>query len=204
MAAADILGEIARRDVVLLGEQHDAADHHRWQLQTLAALYVLRPRMAIGFEFFPRGAQPVLDRWVAGELTLRQFLDQSEWDRVANVDPQLYAPLFEFARLNRISMIALNVERKLINLVAERGFDAVPRGSARASPARRRRFPPIANSCSRSSVSMAAAARRASRKWTARPRAVSSSHSRNGTWLPLKLRRGDETIELIVRFPAEP
>jgi hypothetical protein len=25
-----------------------------------------------------------------------------------------------------------------------------------------------------------------------------------GTWLPLKLRRGDETIELIVRFPAGP
>lgn len=128
MAAADILGEIARRDVVLLGEQHDAADDHRWQLQILAALHVLRPRMAIGFEFFPRSAQPVLDRWVAGELTLRQFLDQSEWDRVANVDPQLYVPLFEFARLNRISIIALNVERKLINAVAESGFDAVPQG----------------------------------------------------------------------------
>ncbi len=126
VAASELLADMARRDVVLLGEQHDAADHHRWQLQTLAVLHALRPRMAIGFEFFPRRLQPVLDRWVAGDLTLRQFLEQSEWDRVASVDPALYAPLFEFARMNRIPMVALNVEAALIDAVSDKGFEAVP------------------------------------------------------------------------------
>jgi membrane-associated protease RseP (regulator of RpoE activity) len=87
---------------------------------------VLRPDMVIGFESFPRRSQPVLDRWVAGELTERQLLEQTEWNRVWNFPAQLYLPLFHFARLNRIPMLALNVERTLTEAVRKTGWDAVP------------------------------------------------------------------------------
>lgn len=128
MAAAPdaLLDEIAKRDVVLLGELHEDADHHRWQLDTLAALHSRRPDMVIGFEMFPRRVQPVLDRWVAGDLTPEQLLAQTRWDEVWNVPAELYLPLFEFARLHRVPMVALNVERKLIQTVAAKGWDAVP------------------------------------------------------------------------------
>ena len=36
------LSEAASSEVVLLGEQHDQDDHHRWQLQVLAALHAQR------------------------------------------------------------------------------------------------------------------------------------------------------------------
>ena len=71
--ARELLADVASRDIVMLGEQHDDAGHHQWQLQTLAALHVLRPQMVIGFESFPRRVQPVLDRWIAGELTVKQL-----------------------------------------------------------------------------------------------------------------------------------
>jgi uncharacterized iron-regulated protein len=125
VAAGELLAELARRDVVLLGEQHDAADDHHWQLQTLAALQLLRPRMVIGFESFPRRVQPVLDRWVAGELTERQFLEQAEWAKVWNFPAELYLPMFRFARINRIPMLALNVNRELTQAIAQRGWDGV-------------------------------------------------------------------------------
>ncbi len=121
-----ILTAIAARDVVLLGEQHDDADHHRWQLQTLAALHAQRPDMVIGFEMFPRRAQGVLDRWVAGELTEAQFLEQAEWDEVWSMPAGLYLPLFQFARLNRVPMVALNVDRALTRSVSMRGWEAIP------------------------------------------------------------------------------
>ncbi len=137
--APQVLREIARRDVVLLGEQHDNADHHRWQLQTLAALHLLRPNMVIGFETFPRRVQPALDRWVAGEVGVKEFLALADWERVWSMPAALYLPLFEFARLNRIPMIALNVERKLTQAVTAKGWDAVPveqrEGLARPAPA---------------------------------------------------------------------
>ncbi|TAK83314.1 MAG: PDZ domain-containing protein [Betaproteobacteria bacterium] len=130
---------MARRDVVLLGESHVEADHHRWQLHTLAQLQAQRPQMVIGFETFPRRAQPVLDKWVAGELTEQQFLAEVEWDEVWNTPSELYMPLFEFARLHRVPMVALNVDKKLTEAVAAKGWDAVPErereGLTRPAPA---------------------------------------------------------------------
>jgi uncharacterized iron-regulated protein len=139
VTAAEIVTEMAKRDIVLLGEQHDEPDHHYWQLQTLAALHAVRPAMAIGFESFPRRVQPVLDSWIAGELTTRQFLQRVEWEKVWSFPPELYVPLFEFARVNRIPMIAINVERTLTKAVSDKGWDALPEaqkeGVSRPAPA---------------------------------------------------------------------
>ena len=117
--------------VVLLGETHVIADHHRWHLQTVAQLYAQNPNLVLGFETFPRRVQPVLDRWVAGELTEAEFLKQSEWDTVWRYDAQLYLPLFHFARLNHVPMVALNVDRALIGQVSQNGWDAVPEAQRR-------------------------------------------------------------------------
>jgi uncharacterized iron-regulated protein len=139
VAPGALVAEMARRDVVLLGEQHVEVDHHRWQLQTLAQLHALRPQMVIGFEAFPRRVQPALDKWVAGGLTVPQFLAETQWDEVWNTPAELYLPLFEFARLNRIPMVALNVEKKLAEAVAAKGWEAVPErereGVTRPAPA---------------------------------------------------------------------
>ncbi|HJV26807.1 MAG TPA: ChaN family lipoprotein [Aromatoleum sp.] len=124
--ALPLLQEMAKRDVVLLGEYHDEDDHHRWQAQVLAALHALRPNMVIGFEMFPRRVQPALDRWVAGELTLKEFLEQSEWGKVWNWPVEMYVPLFQFARINRIRMVALNVDESLNRAIVDKGWDAVP------------------------------------------------------------------------------
>jgi uncharacterized iron-regulated protein len=126
VANRDVIVRAAKNSVVLLGETHVNADHHRWQLQTLAALHAERPNMVIGFEMFPRRVQDVLDRWVAGELTEKEFLRVVEWGRVWNTDANLYLPLFHFARMNNIPMVALNIEARLRRLVAEKGFNGVP------------------------------------------------------------------------------
>ncbi|WP_295482824.1 ChaN family lipoprotein [Accumulibacter sp.] len=122
----EVVDALVGRDVILLGEQHDDADHHQWQLQVLAGLHARRPAMVIGFEMFPRRLQPVLDRWVAGELSVKEFLARSEWEEVWNQPPELYLPLFQFARLNRIPMLALNIDRQLTRKVAAAGWSAVP------------------------------------------------------------------------------
>jgi len=123
---AALVAALAQRDAVLLGEQHDDVDHHRWQLQMLAALHAQRPDMVIGFEMFPRRMQPVLDRWVAGALSEQQFLEQVEWEAVWSMPAEFYLPLFHFARLNRLPMRALNIEQSLTRAIATRGWDAVP------------------------------------------------------------------------------
>ena len=123
----DLFRDIAAKSaVVLLGESHTDVDDHRWQLQTLAALHGRGGNIVIGFEAFPRRLQAVLDDWVEGKLTEEAFLKASEWRHVWGYDAALYMPLFEFARLNRIPMVALNVERKLVSQVGRQGWEAVP------------------------------------------------------------------------------
>lgn len=128
LPAAALIDDMARRQAVLLGESHDSAEDHRWQLHTLAQLHARQPRLAIGLEMFPRRVQGALDAWVAGTLSEREFLERSEWDKVWGFDARDYLPLFHFARMHRLPMLALNVERELTDAVARQGWDAVPEG----------------------------------------------------------------------------
>ena len=121
-----LLKDLAEKRVVLLGEHHDDADHHRWQLQVITALHTQHPNMVIGMEMLPRRAQPVLDQWVAGQLTEADLLRQTDWARVWAFDPGLYLPILHFARLNRIPVIGVNVDRKLISMISEKGFASLP------------------------------------------------------------------------------
>ena len=126
IAASALYARAARQSVVLLGERHDSAEDHRWQLHMLAVLHAQRPDLVIALEMFPRRVQPVLDRWTRGELTEAEFLAASEWRTVWNFDPALYMPIFDFARMHRLPMVAANVDRALVSDVARRGLEAVP------------------------------------------------------------------------------
>ena len=120
------MARLSEKAVVLIGESHTSAADHRWQLYLLAALHGRRPGMTIGFESFPRSVQPALDRWVAGGSSTHRFLIDSRWAEVWGYDAALYMPLFHFARMNRLPMIALNVERSLVSRVGEEGWSAIP------------------------------------------------------------------------------
>ncbi len=122
----DALAALAERGVVLLGESHDEAEHHRWQLHTIAALFGRRPAMVLGFEMFPRRVQPALDRWSKGELDEAAFLSEVDWPRIWGFAAEFYLPLFHFARMHRLPMLALNVDRATNRRVAARGFAAAP------------------------------------------------------------------------------
>jgi len=122
----DVVATAAKAEIVLLGEAHDQADHHRWQLSVLAGLLAKTDSLVIGFEAFPRSVQPRLDTWIEGGWTGETFLDQVRWSEVWGFEPELYLPLFDFARLYRMPMVALNVERKLVSKVGQEGWAAVP------------------------------------------------------------------------------
>lgn len=126
VAAGDLFDRLARRPVLLLGERHDSAAHHRWQLATLQALQTRRPGLSLGLEMVPRRRQPVLDRWVAGELEERAFLEALDWPAIWGYDADLYLPILRFARDRRVPLLALNVERLLVRRVRAEGFAAVP------------------------------------------------------------------------------
>lgn len=121
-----LMRALAARRAVLLGETHDVAEIHRWQLQVATCLHLLEPRLAVGFEMFPRRLQGVLDAWVDGAYSTEEFLEACEWRTVWGFDPALYLPLFHFCRQQRVPMLALNCRRALVTEVGKLGWDAIP------------------------------------------------------------------------------
>ena len=125
MQVEQVFDRLAGSRIVLLGEAHTTLAHHRWQLYMLSALHSRQANLIVGFEMLPRRVQASLDAWSAGELTEAEFLEQSEWQKVWGYDAGLYLPLLDFARLNRLPAIALNVDRELVSQVSQQGWQAL-------------------------------------------------------------------------------
>jgi uncharacterized iron-regulated protein len=105
----------AEADVVFVGEQHDDPATHRVELALLTALHAKRPRAALSLEMFERDTQTALDAYLAGAMTEEVFLGHSRPWKNYSTD---YRPLVEFARTNRLPVIAANVPRRLSSKVA--------------------------------------------------------------------------------------
>jgi uncharacterized iron-regulated protein len=125
LAPRRLFDRLASKPIVLLGEVHDNRAHHRWQHYLLAALQSRNANMILGLEMLPRQAQPILDDWSQGKLDEASFLEQSKWKEVWGFDPGLYLPLLYFARMNRLPIIALNIDRQLVAKVGAEGWQAL-------------------------------------------------------------------------------
>lgn len=118
---ADILQAIAPAVVVYLAETHtDAADHVA-QMEIVAAL-AAQHEIAIALEMFQRPFQPVLEAYLAGELSEEQLIAQSEYETRWGYDWEFYAPILRYAKANQIPLIALNTPAEVTRKVAREGL----------------------------------------------------------------------------------
>lgn len=109
--------------IVLVGEHHNNAAHHRAQLKVIRTLHEAGRKVAVGLEMFRKDSQQDLDRWVNGQISEPKFkpIYLNNW----NFGWELYGPIFNYAKENRIPMVGLNVSRKITSQVAYKGFDSL-------------------------------------------------------------------------------
>ncbi len=73
-------------------------------------------------EYFQQPFQPQVDDYIAGRTTEKEFLRATEYYEGWGYDYRLYAPIFRFAREQRIPVRALNVPTALPSAVAKVGI----------------------------------------------------------------------------------
>ncbi|GFO54287.1 hypothetical protein GMSM_12940 [Geomonas sp. Red276] len=104
--------------VVYVGETHDNPASHRLQLLTLKGMELRHPgQTALGMEMFTRSQQPILDRWVAGELDEKTFVKTSKWYDNWRMDFDYYRDLLLFCRDKHIPVVGLNADKSLVQAV---------------------------------------------------------------------------------------
>ncbi len=120
--------------VLFVGETHDDAVGHALQQRLLAAVAARQP-VVLALEMFETDVQGVLDEYLAGVITERDFLAASRpWGTYATD----YRPLVEFARERGFPVVASNAPARYVRLVTREGLDAL----ARLAPEARATLPP--------------------------------------------------------------
>jgi aminopeptidase N len=125
LSFSEIMEQIAETKVVYVGEVHNRYEDHLLQLRVIRTLFAKNQNLAIGMEMFSREAQPFLDRYVAGELDEREFLKQSRYFSKWGFDYRLYREIINFARHNKLPIVALNQEKEIVSKVFKEGASAL-------------------------------------------------------------------------------
>jgi uncharacterized iron-regulated protein len=115
----------AGKKIVYVGESHDRFAHHTVELQVIKTLFRKNASIAIGMEMFQRPFQGALDDYVRGAINEREFLKKSEYFSRWGFDFNLYKPILDFARAEKIPVVALNLRRELADKVSREGMDAL-------------------------------------------------------------------------------
>lgn len=111
--------------VVLLGEEHTHLGQKLFQARILDALAARGVKLVLGMEFFERGDDEVLAKWVSGELAGDEFLLASGWYGRSGGNFGYSRPVLETARRHGIPVVGLNVPRTILRTVSMRGLDAL-------------------------------------------------------------------------------
>ena len=120
-----LIPELAKKQVVFIGEIHTRYDHHLTQLEIIRRLHAIHPDLVIGMESFQQPFQQYLDDYVNGELNEREMLRRTEYYVRWRYDYRLYAPILRYAREHDIPVIALNIPMELSRKVARSGLDSL-------------------------------------------------------------------------------
>jgi uncharacterized iron-regulated protein len=116
--------EAKKSDCILFGEYHDNPIIHWLQLELTNEIASMN--LVLGFEMFESDQQAVLDGYLRGKLTEKQFKDSCRvWP---NYDTD-YKPLVDLAKSKNLTCVATNVKRKYASLLFKKGraaLDSLP------------------------------------------------------------------------------
>jgi len=127
-----IVDAAGKFDVIFLGENHDDTIAHFLQAELFKKFQESnagKRNVALSLEMFDRDVQVVLEEYLKDLITEKKFLDDSRpWNNYKTD----YRPLVEFAKQNKLSVIAANAPRRYVNMVSRGGRETLDKLSPEA------------------------------------------------------------------------
>ena len=133
---AGVMERVAGKKIVYVGENHNQFSHHVMQSEIIKDLHRRGKKIAIGMEMFQRPFQKPLDDYIEGRIDEREFLKKSQYFKRWGFDYNLYRPILEFARSERIPVVALNMRQEIVDKVFQGGIDSLSEEEKALIPSR--------------------------------------------------------------------
>ena len=125
-AAEELPLNIISHKVIFVGEQHNIFNHHENQLELIKNYYEKNKKnTVIGLEMFERTVQDSIDQYLKGKLSEREFLEKSKYYKTWGFDYRYYRDIIQFAKKNKIPVIALNQNSDLVRKIARNGIESL-------------------------------------------------------------------------------
>lgn len=115
--------QIEKGSIVLLGELHDNADHHKNQLAVVETLISNGHNVHLGMEFLNYTDQYEIYKYGAGLSTKEDFLKAVEWQNLESFE--FYSPMLDAVHSNNGSVLGLNIPRPITSKVAKNGIGSL-------------------------------------------------------------------------------
>jgi uncharacterized iron-regulated protein len=113
-----IVTGMAEADVLFFGEEHNDSAAHYLENKIFRALHAKYPEVVLSMEMFETDGQLVLNEYLGGTIDEARFSRDSRlWSNYKD-----YRPMIEYAKQNKIPVIAANPPRRYVNLVSRRGM----------------------------------------------------------------------------------
>jgi uncharacterized iron-regulated protein len=121
-------------DVLFFGEEHDDSAGHYLEAAIFRSLHNLYgDKLALSMEMFETDCQLVVDEYLDGYINEDRFLkDARPWSNYKD-----YRPAVEYAKANKLNVIAANPPRRYVNMVSRKGMaslDSLPKASKQFLP----------------------------------------------------------------------
>ncbi|WP_412468180.1 ChaN family lipoprotein [Pedobacter sp. KLB.chiD] len=118
----DIVADMEHADVLFFGEDHNDSVGHYLEMELLQKLHSKYPlKVALSLEMFHTDVQTELDEYLAGLISEKNFVKESRaWGNYKD-----YRPLIEYAKQNRLKVIAANAATRYSNAVTLGGLEVL-------------------------------------------------------------------------------
>ncbi|SMY35914.1 ChaN family lipoprotein [Photobacterium andalusiense] len=120
LSVTQLAQALATADIILVGEWHSHPAAHLLQAQLMAALYQQNPHLTLSMEQFTRDKQAIVNDYLAGNIGEKTLVKEANaWP---NYDSD-YRPLVEFAKQNKLNVIAANAPKSIVRCVGRQGAE---------------------------------------------------------------------------------
>jgi uncharacterized iron-regulated protein len=130
----DIIPQLTVSRIIYVGETHDQFAHHMNQLKVIKKIHDAGYKLAVGMEMFQKPYQQVVDDYLAGRIDEYAFLKKTEYFSRWRYDYNLYKPIIDYLKQQRIPLIALNIQGDLTRKVAREGMYDLPDNQKKQLP----------------------------------------------------------------------
>ncbi len=121
----ELIGKLSKVSIVYVGEMHTSEEDHKIQLKVLEKLSQGGRCVELAMEMFPASVQPILDRYIRGEMTEEKFLEEVGWEEIWGFPYALYRGLIDWQKEKRMPVVGLNAPNNVVSKIGRNGLDSL-------------------------------------------------------------------------------